>query len=289
MSEAYGLVGSPIEHSPSPAMHNAALRSCGLEAEYRLRPAEPEDATEVINELKGGLWRGLNVTTPLKTLLAPLVELTGHAVRARAVNTLWVEDGTVVGALTDVDGVLEPLRQAGCFGPGQGLILGAGGAARAAALALETLGHRVHVACRRPEAGQELLDTLQLKRPGEAMSLSSAGDAEALFAELSVVVQCTPVGRDRGRHRLPWDQARQGLVAFEMLYLPVCTPFVAEAKRNGCHTIGGWRMLLHQGAQSFKLWTGLAAPIEAMEQALLKQLDAQVDGGQFSAPLAAPL
>ncbi len=270
MSRAhYALVGEPIDQSPSPAMHNAAFVHLGIDADYSLRPTSKAQAHEVVAELKEGRWRGINVTTPLKTVLASSVELVGNAKRARAVNTLWCQDGAPVAELTDVDGVEEPLLQAGVHRGGEALLLGAGGAARAAALALERLQMRVHIGARRPAAATQLLAELALARPGEALDLRERADLNAALARADVVVQATPVGRRGEAFALDWQLAPSHLLAFEMLYWPRETPFLRSARTAGLATIEGWRMLLAQGARSFTLWTGKEAPRQVMQQALL--------------------
>lgn len=270
----FALVGDPIAASPSPAMHNAAFAALGLDDRYELRTARPEHAAAVIDELARGLFAGFNVTTPMKTVLAPLVELVGPAVRARAVNTLWRDGARLVGTITDVDGVAQPLAALG-VGGGEGLIVGSGGAARAAALALESLGMVVHLAARRPAEAQAVLAELALARPGRVLALDDAPGLRALVPVLSVIVQATPAGRDAPSPALPWDRMPPGVVAFEMLYRPRVTGFIVAATQAGGRTIEGWQMLVAQGARSFELWTGRTAPRDVMARAVLDELGAK--------------
>lgn len=271
MPDRYALVGSPIDRSPSPAMHNAGFAAIGLEARYELRPTAVEDAETVLDELRAGLWQGVNVTTPLKTVLAPHIQiLSDHAARAGAVNTLWLEADQIAGALTDVAGVAAPLRAVG-LASGAGLVLGAGGAARAAVLALEELGLSVHVAAREQKRAALLLDELRPKPSGSALALSDWAAFERLFGSLAVIVQATPVGRAGERHHLPWSLAPEEAVAFEMVYAPSRTPFVADAEQAGCRAVLGREMLVAQGAASFELWTGAVAPRDVMRAAISAQ------------------
>lgn len=267
MPDNYSLVGAPIERSPSPAMQNAAFETLGIDARYALRPAGIDDARAVLAELADGTWQGLNVTTPLKTVIASHVELDPVARRANAVNTLWREAGQLRGTLTDVAGVIEPLRAAG-FRGGVGLVIGAGGAARAAMLALEQLGCEIHVAARKLDKAAEALKLLPTGKRTAARALEDSSGLGDLFGALDVIIQATPVGRDGACHALPWERASDRLIAFDMVYLPRRTPFLTQAEARGCTTIEGMEMLLAQGAASFTVWTGKPAPVSAMRDAL---------------------
>lgn len=268
----YALVGSPIEHSPSPAMHNAAFETLKMNAEYRLRSADEEAAELVLAEIRHGKWSGINITTPLKTVFAPMVQLQGHAVRANAVNTLWRYGSEVHGALTDVDGVMLPLQEVGFEEKKSALILGAGGAARAAAIALDNLGTKIHVAARNPHKANEFLNLMEVQNPGTTGALKDKEFLQKLIASVGCVIQATPIGLNGESHQLPWEAAKPNLVAFDMIYKPVETPFLKGAADAGCTTIAGWKMLLAQGAASLKIWTGREAPVDAMENALKAEL-----------------
>jgi shikimate dehydrogenase len=269
----YALVGDPIAHSPSPAMQQAGFDALGLDCSYTRRPASVADAWAVVNELEQGVWDGCNVTTPLKTVLAPSFSLLGNAARALAVNTVWKVGAALVGELTDVDGVREPLVALG-VGGGHGLVLGAGGAARAAALALESLGLTVSVAARRPVEAEALVRSLGLRAGGSVVALADAAAVGPLLARAAVVVQATPAGREGEILPLPWELWPAEAVAFEMLYRPRLTPFLAAATAAQARCIEGWQMLLAQGARSFELWTGREAPRAVMQAALLAELGA---------------
>lgn len=268
----YGLVGSPIEQSPSPAMHNAAFESLGMNAEYLLRPAGPEDAEQVCSEIQYSKWMGLNVTTPLKTVMAERVTLEGHAKRGGAVNTLWRYGSDIHGALTDVDGVMQPLEQRELKEGGSALIIGAGGAARAAAIALDELGMEVSVAARNPDKAREFLTAMKVEREGSNMAISNQDAVGSALAVANVVIQSTPVGQNNDSHELDWGKVKDGTIAFDMVYAPRETPFLANARAAGCEIIEGWEMLLFQGAASFKRWTGRAAPVDVMKKALTDAL-----------------
>lgn len=272
MSLRFALAGSPIAHSRSPVMHTAAFRALGLDARYELRVTELAQVPAFIDELRNGMWLGCNVTTPLKTEVAKHVQCDDVSARAAAVNTVWPTRDGLRATLTDVDGVRDPLLERGVTFSrtlGEAVIIGAGGASRAAALALAGMGARVSVAARDPSKADAMLSILRDDERGEAMPLAKLAAPGAL-RDVRVLVQATPLGREGESLALSWDNAR--LVAFEMLYAPRVTPFLAAATAAGCTTIQGWEMLLAQGARSLELWLGVDAPRAAMRKALLASL-----------------
>ena len=273
MSQLYALFGDPIEHSVSPAMHDAAFAALGIDAHYQLRPTRLDAAATAVEEIRSGRFGGANVTTPLKTRIAELVPLRGDAARAGAVNTLWWDGDELVGSLTDVAGVSEPLRERGFeVDRGIGLVLGAGGAARAACIALQQLGKTVHVAARDPGAARALLEGLDMADTGAPVALADAHALSTVVGGIDVIVQATPVGREGDRLPIPWEVVPPSVCAFDMIYAPRRTPFLADAAARGCATIEGWEMMVAQGARSFALWTGRAAPRDVMGAAVLAQL-----------------
>ena len=193
------------------------------------------------------------------------MSLTQDAARAGAVNTLWMKGKDLWGALTDVDGIRLPLEAAG-YTSGRALILGAGGAARAACIALSIYDVPVDVAARVPERAEPL--TKLAGNRGQTLSIDTFRSLE----QYSLIIQATPVGRDGSHHNLLWASVRPKTIAFEMLYSSRHTPFLDAAKTHGCTLIQGWEMLLAQGARSFEIWTGQKAPVKTMENAILGAL-----------------
>lgn len=276
MTRRLALAGYPIAHSLSPRMQQAGLDALGLDARYELRPTQPSEVPALIAEMRGGMWHGLNITTPLKTDVAPLCEGDDVVQRCGAANTLWMRDGRLLGALTDVDGVRAPLAARGFGADGAtprttGLILGAGGAARAAAIALEQLGVRVSVAARDASKAEEVVRFVAPEQRGDPLSLAACA-APGGLSKIDVLVQATSVGRGGESLALDWSSARPELVAFEMLYVPRETAFLRSAKTAGCRVIEGWEMLLAQGVRSFALWFEREAPYIPMRDALIAGL-----------------
>lgn len=265
-----GLAGFPIAHSLSPRMHQAGLDALGVAGRYELRPTQPEEVSDLIRELREGRWDGVNITTPLKTDVVPFVEGDPIVRRCGAANTIWPKDGVLRAALTDVDGVREPLERRGVSG-GEALILGAGGASRAAALALEQLGMRVSAAARDAAKAAEVVQFVRPEQRGEGLSLASCAAPGAL-KQTSVIVQATSVGRGGESLALDWESAPPSLVAFEMLYTPRETAFLKSARAHGLQIVEGWEMLLAQGVRSFGLWLDVEPPVDVMRAALLSGL-----------------
>lgn len=261
-----GLIGSPIERSLSPVMHQAALHALGIDGIYALRPTTVDSILEPLTELQRGLWHGLNVTLPLKTLAAERVICHGHAKRARAVNTLWCEEDRLHGELTDVFGIQEPLRRRGLT-PHQALILGTGGAARACAVALSEMACAVTVAARDVAKAEVLLRELSL--PEDVVSFFDEPALRQALARSELILQATSAGLHGMELNLPWDGLHKGAWAFELIYNPRETGFLRAARAAGAELIEGWEMLLEQGALSLERWTQQAAPREVMRSALL--------------------
>lgn len=269
MSDRYCLIGDPIAHSPSPAMHNAGFAALGLDATYTLRPATEATVHEVWGELERGAWAGCNVTTPLKGAAAERFPGSGRVERSGSANTIYRRDGALRAESTDVDGVRIPLEAHGVRG-GEALLLGAGGAARAAALALEDLDLTVHVAARDPSRAAALLERVAPRPRGRALALNDLDRDRSLAERLRVIVQATPVGRNGETFSLPWERLPDDCVAFEMLYAR--TPFLETADARGLVRVEGWEMLLWQGVEAFRRWTGAEPPVAPMRTALLEAL-----------------
>lgn len=262
-----GLIGHPVAHSVSPRMHAGAFAAAGLLGQYSALDVAPGAVAEFLARARREGWRGFNVTIPHKeTVYALCDRLDPLARRVGAVNTVVLEpDGVAVGHNTDVGGFLEPL-QAACGDEvfQRALIVGAGGAARAAAIALQSSGvSRVVVCNRSPERAEALANALGI----EAVPLER--DALAGVAP-DLVVNATPLGMKRAEgspqwrsavvafERLPWSVWSDPL-AYDLIYAPRMTPFLSVAARFGCSTLGGLGMLVGQGALAFELWTGVAA------------------------------
>jgi shikimate dehydrogenase len=254
-----GVLGYPVAHSRSPAMMNAAFAELGLEWRYFKLPVPPERFAETARALPGSGYRGANVTIPHKIAATAMAdELTDAAHAIGAANTLVFENGRILADNTDAGGLLDALGEPV---PTTALVLGAGGAGRAAAWALREAGARVAVWNRTAERAAALASELAIRH---------AGDPEP--AEL--VVNATSVGM-AGAER-PEDAARNlGLAGVEapavlvdLVYGSGPTPLSRWASARRTRVVDGLEVLVRQGARSLELWTGRRAPLEVMRNAV---------------------
>jgi shikimate dehydrogenase len=266
-----GVIGWPVAHSLSPAIHNAAFASLGLDWVYVPLPVAPGSLRAAADGLVSLGFRGANVTMPHKTESADLADdLAEEARQLRAVNTFVVTGERLHGHNTDAPGFDRFLRRDVGFDPRgrSALVFGAGGAARAAAFALASSGvGGLSVAVREAARAAELLEAVEgtSVRP----SVVAFDDAENMSADL--VVNATPLGAD-GQTAPPLPRLAPGVVVIDLLYRPAITPLQAAARAAGAEAHGGLGLLLHQAALSFELWTGTPAPLEVMSAAALATL-----------------
>jgi shikimate dehydrogenase len=261
------VLGWPLRHTLSPAIHAAAFEALGLEWVYLAWPVRPAALDAALDGLRALGCAGANVTMPHKeTALAHLEELSSHARAIGAVNTIEFRGDHLVGHNTDVYGFIRLLEtDAGVAAAGKhALVLGAGGAARAVVTALEQLGAKgIDVAARDPNAAKAVA---ALATSGRGLEWADTADV-APAAE--IVVNATPLGTN-GEELLvdvPW---RAGQVVVDLVYDPPWTPLVAAARSGGAGAWGGIGMLVHQAAGALRLWTGLEPPLEAMSAAALR-------------------
>ncbi len=270
------LLGDPVSHSLSPRMHAAAFRARGLPWVYVAFRVRPGDLGTAVAGLRALGFAGANVTLPHKVAVCQLAdELDVSARRCGAANTLVFSEGRVVAFNTDVAGVRRALDEEGVAPRGLRVaILGAGGAARAACVALGEAGAGVvTVVARRPAAGEALCARMRDDFPRTRFEVRPFEDAALRKAlrEADLVVNATPVGMYPKEEESPVREAtwlRPGQVVFDMVYNPPTTRLLRLAQQAGARTVGGLSMLVHQGAESFELWTGSPAPTDAMKRAV---------------------
>jgi shikimate dehydrogenase len=255
-----GIIGDPVGHSRSPAMHNAAFEALELDWVYVAFPVARGRGAAAVRAVTSLGLAGLNVTMPHKAdAAAACDDLSPEATALGAVNTVVNADGALVGHSTDGDGFLRALDDEGIMPAGRHvLVVGAGGAARAITHALGRAGAHVTVVARRPEAARS------------AASLAPDGDAadfDGIAVEgFDVIVNATPLGMEG--EAPPFDIAKLGAGQFvyDTVY-PVETPLLRDARARGLRAAGGLGMLVHQGALSFSLWTGVDPPLDVMRAA----------------------
>ena len=256
MSTLTGVLGFPVGHSRSPLMMKAAFAELGLDWRYLKLPVPPERFEQTVRALPGSGYRGANVTIPHKLAAHDLADELSDAARAiGAVNTLtFSDDGRIVGDNTDAGGLLDALGEP----PPTALVLGAGGAGRAAAWALAQAGVEVTVWNRTSERAATLAADLGVtasERPGPA----------------ELLVNATSVGLHPGDSLdgLPLVDAR---VAVDLVYGAAQTPFARWAEERGARIVDGLEVLVRQGARSLAIWTGTEPPVDSMRRAVVQAI-----------------
>ena len=285
-----GVLGDPVHHSLSPAIHNTALAELGLDWIYLALPVTAADLASVVPALEALDCRGLNVTIPHKQAVTALVaELSPLARRLGAVNTLVRRpQGGWLGTNTDVEGFLAPLRDADWQGQ-RAVVLGCGGSALAVLAGLEPLGFgSITVAGRNTTALAALLEGCRGWLPTLEPLAWTTADEELLLqalAQADLVVNCTPVGMasttdPMAANRSPLsaaalDRLRPGCGVYDLIYTPRPTALLRGASARECRTWDGLEMLVQQGAAALRLWSGRdTVPVAAMRQAALERLEA---------------
>lgn len=273
----FALIGDPVEQSLSPAMHNAAFQTLGLKCAYiALRVPKPMLADAIASVRALGI-AGLNVTIPHKIDIVGLLdELDKFASLVGAVNTVKNDGGKFIGFNTDGEGALRALQ--GKIGSVRGkevVLLGAGGAARAIAFSLARAGAKLTIANRTVPRARALASTIEQKLGinVEVTSLSRAELTKAL-KNACVLINATSVGMYPKTEKtlVRASMMHRGLVVFDIVYEPLQTKLLREARRAGGETIDGLGMLAHQGALAFEIWTGKRAPIKIMKAAAKREL-----------------
>jgi shikimate dehydrogenase len=273
-----GLLGWPVSHSLSPAMHNAAFEHLNLDWRYVPLPVDPGQPGAVPQALAGlralGLC-GANVTVPHKQAVMPYVDRLEPAAQAiGAVNTLLVErDGTLVGDNTDAAGFVSDLREHGIDMEGRRvLVLGAGGSARGIVYGLahaKVAG--ISVANRTLATAQALVSGLQPLAPDcDMTAFALPGDLPRLAQHADLIVNCTTLGMTPDVGATPWPDDlpfHSGQIVYDLVYNPADTRLLRQATQGGAQAIGGLGMLVWQGALAFEHWTGQPAPVAIMRSA----------------------
>jgi shikimate dehydrogenase len=264
----FGVLGHPVSHSRSPEMQNAAFATAGLDAAYVALPVLPERLDEAMRGAHALGFHGLNVTVPHKQRAAGLcLTLDPVADEVGAVNTLRRAAEGWDGFNTDAPACLSLLEAAGVGKGSRALLVGAGGAARAAAWALLRAGAALCVAARRTEAAEELAQSLAPAfEPAPRIEIAAFSDLAAETDRADVVVNGTSIGLAGHDGRLPPLRLRPGQVAVDFVYGE--TELVRRARDAGARLVTGEQILVRQGALAFTLWTGRPAPEAAMAAAI---------------------
>lgn len=273
------VLGWPVEHSLSPTMHNAALSAMDLDVSYLALPVPPDRVADVVSSLGTVGFVGANVTVPHKqTVVSCCDHLTDEARVVGAVNTLTWRDGALEGHNTDAIGLQRALDEVGA-GRGPAVLLGTGGAARAAVVALVRRGADVLVVGRRPEAARELAE-LGAQVAGDGGPVVGAAELDTAVvrdrvAVAELVVNATPLGMGGEPLPDPFMELAADQTAYDLVYAPPDTRFLQSAEAAGAHAHHGLSMLVHQAAVALEHWTGRDVPVDVMRRAAEDALTTQ--------------
>ena len=269
MKQLY-VIGDPVMHSLSPVLHRAMIAETGADYSYDARTVRAGELADFVRLAKAGGCAGFNVTMPHKEAIVPLLDqLDGMAAAIGAVNTVCIQAGRAIGHNTDGTGLLDSLAARGFTPQGKkAVLLGAGGAAKAAFHALTGAGARVTVCARRAEQAAALVERCPDR--GTACALGSAASAAA---DCDLLVNATPLGM-RGKppfSDLSFLQALPGdAVVYDLVYEPRETALLAAAAARGLPVMGGVELLVYQAVRAFAFFTGVetdaAAPLRAVSR-----------------------
>ena len=269
-TKVYCLMGKPVEHSLSPAIHNASFRAMGLDYVYVAFDVEPHDLADALRSLRALGIMGANITHPHKTeALCFLDEVDREASITRSVNTIKNEDGVLKGYNTDGYGALRALIDT--LGDLNGLriaVVGAGGAGRSLVYRLSTLDCEVYLLNRTLERAKEFVERLQ--RTSRAKLRYAGLDDTSSISKADVLVNATPIGMTLPGTPVDPKCLKDQLLVFDMIYDPPKTPLLAEAERRGIKTLNGVPMLVYQAAEAERLWLGVEPPLNVMFEVAYK-------------------
>ncbi len=264
-TKIYGILGRPVTHSLSPAMHNAAFGKLGINAVYV--PFPVTDLPQAVAGLRGLAIGGVSVTIPFKEEIMPLLdEIDPLAARMGAVNTAVNRDGRLSGYNTDWLGAVTALKAQTAIAGEHVLLLGAGGAARAIAFGILENGGKVTIT----DMDAPRAETLARELAVEAVPLKALEQCPA-----SILINATPVGMAPDLHGLPVEPEllHRFTLVMDIVYRPLLTRLLREAQARGCRIIDGLQMLIHQATAQFELWTGRSAPLDTMSRAAYAALE----------------
>ena len=263
-AKIYGVLGNPVGHSLSPAMHNAAFNALDISSFYGA--FETTDLKGCIRGMRALGICGMSVTIPFKTeVMAYLHALDPLAEQIGAVNTIVNREGRLTGYNTDGTGAMKAIEAVMDPSDKRCVLVGAGGTARGIGFMAMKNGMKLTVSNRSEIRGRALADFLEC--PFVPLS-----EIERL--DTDVLIQTTPVGMfpREDASPVPAHMFREGMVVMDAVYNPMETKMLKDAHSRGCETIGGLEMFIHQGAQQFQLWTGLEAPLKVMRAVVTRAL-----------------
>lgn len=280
MKQVFGVFGDPIAHSLSPTMHNSAFSALGMDCIYHAFKVRPDKLEKAILGAEAMGFGGLNLTVPLKEVAVKLdcIKLDPLAERIGAVNTIvFGETGEIKGYNTDGLGAKQALREAAVEIRGSKIVVaGAGGAARAIAFQLAADSAEIIVINRTEGRAIELAQDISAAAlPGKVEGRGLSG-LKTLLQDADVLINTTTLGMHPNADTAiaTAEELHSGLTVFDIVYNPLETRLLKEAKTSGAKPVSGVSMLVYQGAEAFRLWTGIKPPVELMKKTVLEALQA---------------
>jgi len=271
-TKLYGVIGNPVRHSLSPIIHNGVFKRLGWNAIYLA--FEVKNLEEALRGIRGLDVKGVSVTSPFKTEIVPFLDkVEGLARKIEAVNTIVNRGGKLIGYNTDGRGALEALEEEIDLRGKSVILLGAGGAARAIGFGLKKRDCQFIVANRSKKKGEGLSKELGC----DYLPISSLVRMKAGELEADVIINATSLGmvpRDR-ETPIPKKLLKEGMMVMDIVYQPLQTKLLREAKEKGCLTINGLEMLVRQGAAQSEIWTGRKPEIGPIKKDLCRAMEGE--------------
>jgi shikimate dehydrogenase len=271
--DVYGLIGNPVGHSLSPPMHEAGYEELGIDARYVTFEPPADSGARAVESAATLDVSGLNVTIPFKQDVLDAVEPDPLAARIGAVNTIDFDGAVPTGHNTDATGLVRALEHHDVALEGRAVVVGAGGAGRAAAFALADEGMPVDIANRTVQKAETLAASVTDAEGSASADAHSLDALPDLVSTADLLVNATSVGMDENRSPVPAAALHADLAVLDAVYTPIETRLLRDAADAGATTVDGAWMLLYQGVEAFERWTGQDAPVAAMNEALRVELD----------------
>jgi shikimate dehydrogenase len=279
-TNVYGIIGDPVEHTLSPGMHNAAFKKLGLDNIYVPFHVKPDQLENALNGAFSLGIKGFNVTIPHKTEVIKYLDYLDIAAGLiGAVNTIEFGNNGAVGHNTDGIGAVRAIEELESVKNKKIMILGAGGAARAISFQILLSGAKhLVIANRTIEKALELKDDLE-KLEHEVKVTDLGLKLEKELEDTDILINTTPIGMYPNISQKPLVTANMmhnDLIVNDIVYNPLKTGLLVEAEKAGAKTISGIKMLMYQGVESFKIWTGIEPPLDVFQKALMNEMNLEV-------------
>ncbi len=280
-TSVFGIIGDPVEHTLSPGMHNAAFEKLGLDHIYVPFHVKAEELEHAINGAFALSIKGLNVTIPHKTEVIKYLDYLDIAAGLiGAVNTIEFGENGAIGHNTDGIGAVRAIEEVNSVKNKKVMILGAGGAARAISFQILLSGAESLVISNRTiEKASELRNDLVEKLEPDVKVTDLGDELEKELKDTDILVNTTPIGMYPNISQKPLvtaDMMHEGLIVNDIVYNPLKTGLIVEAEKAGAETISGVKMLMYQGVEAFKIWTGIEPPIEVFQRALMNEMNLEI-------------